>query len=211
LAALLADRYDEAASQTAEAPRPDHIYIDGEDNHTEKEEHDQSVLSQTLKTKLKGKVGREWTELIKQNFTRNATIVVDSGIGDQPRRVTVRAKMDTGCNDNLITFEVFEKFGMDKSMLVNIPEEDQFDLVMLEGVRCTILYKIHLIWYYDGDMKMRHSDFFVVKTGPFDMLIGSYRFAQEFAEQGRPGLVIGKKSKKKGKCIRTDNLLRHKD
>ena len=209
MAALLADRYDEAASQTAEAPLPDHIYIPNEGNHTEKEEHDQSVLSQTLK--LKSKVGREWTELIKQNFTRNATIVVDSGIGDQPRRITVRAKMDTGCSDNLITLDLFEKFGMDKSMLVDIPEEDQFELVMLEGARCTILYKIHLIWYYDGDMKMRHSEFFVVKTGPFDMLIGSYRFAQDFAEQGRPGLIIGKKSKKKGKRICSDNRWCHRD
>ncbi|EXJ91863.1 hypothetical protein A1O3_00413 [Capronia epimyces CBS 606.96] len=210
LAALLADRYDEAASQSAEAPQPDHIYIDSEDNHDhdhyhmereqEQEKHGlRSVQSQKLKPTLyaKGNVGRNWTELIKQNFTRNATIIVDGGLGYQPRRVTVRAKMDTGCNDNLITLEVFEKFGMDKSILVEIPEEDQFDLVMLEGARCHILYKVHLTWYYDGDMKMRHSDFFVVKTGPFDMLIGSDRLAQEFAEHGRPGLVVGKKNKKK--------------
>jgi hypothetical protein len=97
--------------------------------------------------------------------------------------------------------DLFDKAQIDKSLLVKIAEEDQFELAMIEGAKCTPTYKIPLTWYQDGDMKMRHSEFYVVKDGPFDMLIGSHRFAQDFDAHSHPGLIIGKKKKEKGEFI----------
>ena len=146
-------------------------------------------------------VGNALKDLIKQNFTRNATIVVDNGVGTFPERlqyVHVRAKMDTGCNDNLITMELVEKAGIDSSLLNVIPEDQAVDLQGLDSAKCTPLYEIDLTWYQDGDMKMRDSRFYVVKEGPFDMLIGSRRFAQDLGSDGNPSLILAKRRKKKG-------------
>jgi hypothetical protein len=201
----LADRYDEAASQAAEAPQPGHIHVSRGEDDLMKDELNDTLPSDTPKHLRKGNLpGRTWRELITQNFTRNATIVLDSGAGALPEKVKyihVRAKMDTGCNDNLITLDLFDRAQIDKALLVEIPEEDQFELTMIEGAKCTPMYKIPLTWYQDGDMKMRHSEFYVVKNGPFDMLIGSRRFAQDFDAHSHPGFLIGKKSKKKGEFI----------
>ena len=201
----MADRYDEAASQTAEAPQPGHIHVNGGEDDLTKDELNHTLPSDTPKRWRNGNFpGRMWKELITQNFTRNAHILLDSGAGALSERlkyVHVRAKMDTGCNDNLITLDLFDKAQIDKSLLVEIPEEDRFELTMIEGAKCTPIYKIPLTWYHDGDMKMRHSEFYVVKDGPFDMLIGSHRFAQDFDEYSHPGLVIGKRGKKKCEFI----------
>lgn len=179
--------------------------MDGGEDDLMKDELNHPLPSDTLKPWRKGNSpGPKLMELITQNFTRNATIVLDSGAGALSERVKyvhLRAKMDTGCNENLITLDLFNSAQIDKSLLVEIPEEDQFELTMIEGAKCTPMYKIPLTWYQDGDMKMRHSEFYVVRDGPFDMLIGSHRFAQDFDEHSHPGLLIGKRGKKKGEFI----------
>lgn len=195
----MVDYSDETSTAKSRLTQLEHVQIS--------EEGDDFVadrIARTLTTDLatrtqRNTVGLALKDLIKQNFTRNATLVVDSGVGTFPERVRyvhVRAKMDTGCSDNLITMELVEKAGIPTSMLFEIPEDELVDLQGLEGAKCTPLYEVHLTWYQDGDMKMRESSFYVIKDGPFDMLIGSRRFAQDLHDN--PALIVGRLKKKKG-------------
>lgn len=123
------------------------------------------------------------------------------GSGSYPERVRyvhIRAKMDTGCDDNLVTMELVTKAGIKKSTLLDIPEDENIELHGLEGVKCTPLYQVDLKWYQDGDMKMRQQRFYVVQDGPFDMLIGSRRFAQDLGAHEHPALIVGRLKEKKG-------------
>lgn len=188
-----------------QAPQPKHIYIgDGEEQPRAGE------LARTISTdfaspaKTHGTLGFAMKDLIRQNFTRNATIVVDKGTGTFPDRVHyvhVRAKMDTGCNDNLVTIDLIKKAAIDLSKLRAIPGDEEISLTGLDNAKCTPLYETDLTWYQDGDMKMRESRFYVVNQGPFDMLIGSRRFAQDLGSDDHPSLIIGRRRKEKGAFI----------
>lgn len=183
--------------------RPGHIHI-GEDD-TEgipRLVEDPQLTELTKGSKKSGSVGRVLQELIKQNFTRNATIVLDSSMGtfsEHVRYIHVRAKMDTGCNENLITMATIEKAGIDGSRLLEIPEDEKIEFHGVESAKCSPLYQIDLIWYQDGDPQMRRdARFYVVKEGPFDILLGSQRFAQDLDSQGNPILVVATREKRKG-------------
>ena len=198
----MADYSKEPDPETKRLRQPDHVQV-----NEEEEQFVADDIARTLTTdftnppQLRSRVGLALKELIKQNFTRNATIVMDSGVGTYPERVRyvhVRAKMDTGCDDNLVTMELVEKAGIDRSMLLEIPENETVELRGLEGAKCTPMYETDLRWYQDGDMKMRQHRFYVVEEGPFDMLIGSRRFAQDPGSHDNPALIVSRLKTKKG-------------
>ena len=198
----MADFSDQQDMDEKSSVQPNHIYFGDEDDRSTAESlHNTIPATQKDAAKKARSVGTALQDLIKQDFTRNATIVVDNGTGTLPERLQyahVRAKMDTGCNDNLITMDLIQKAGIDKSMLSNIPDDEAIELHGLNNAKCIVLYAIDLTWYQDGDMKMRQSKFYVVEDGPFDMLLGSRRFAQELAAGESPALILTKRRKKKG-------------
>ena len=144
--------------------------------------------------------GRVIADLIKQNFTRDATIVVDRGAGGPERLcyIPVRAKMDTGCDDNMVHLQVLKDAGIDENLLIPIEADAKTELIGVEGFVCTPDFEIELTWYQDRQMKARKSKFFVVKDAPFDVLIGSHRFAQDLR---RPNLILARRAKTKGAYI----------
>ncbi|OAL22189.1 hypothetical protein AYO22_07233 [Fonsecaea multimorphosa] len=188
LADLFMDRYDWEPPQRA-ISRPGHIYMDEEPAHSTDEREAEKPLDP-----LSG-IGN-WRQA--NLSVKNATILVGSGSevsSTRAKYMHLRAKMDTGCDENLITMKVVKRAQIDQSLLKPIQEEDQFEFTMLNGFSCAPEFKITLSWYQDCDEKMRRSDFYVVKEGPFDMLIGSRRFAQDFRE--RQALPVGKRRKNK--------------
>ncbi|KAL8845066.1 MAG: hypothetical protein Q9176_000738 [Flavoplaca citrina] len=201
VAELMVNYSDGPDAATTRTRHPEHLHVSEEEDQVAADK-----IACSLTTDFESfpgppsAVGHALKDLIKQNFTRNATIVVDSGDGSCPesiRYVHVRAKMDTGCDDNLITMTVVEKAGIHKSNLLEIPANEMVELHGLEGAKCTPLYETILTWYQDGDMKMREHKFYVVEKGPFDMLIGSRRFAEDLAAHDNPALIVGRLRKKK--------------
>ncbi|KAL8878647.1 MAG: hypothetical protein Q9198_003588 [Flavoplaca austrocitrina] len=201
VAELMVNYSDGPDAATTRTRHPEHLHVSEEEDQVAADK-----IACSLTTDFESfpgppsAVGHALKDLIKQNFTRNATIVVDSGDGSCPesiRYVHVRAKMDTGCDDNLITMTVVEKAGIHKSNLLEIPATEMVELHGLEGAKCTPLYETILTWYQDGDMKMREHKFYVVEKGPFDMLIGSRRFAEYLAAHDNPALIVGRLRKKK--------------
>ncbi|KAL8936871.1 MAG: hypothetical protein Q9211_003976 [Gyalolechia sp. 1 TL-2023] len=201
IAELMATYFEEPDTVTTRMRQPEHLHVFEETDQLGADRIARSLTMDLQSPPGRGSaVGHALKDLIKQNFTRNATIVVNSDVESYPERIRyvhVRAKMDTGCDDNLITMAVFEKAGIHISNLLEIPADEMVELHGLEGAKCTPQYETTLTWYQDGDMKMREHKFYVVEEGPFDMLIGSRRFAQDLAAHDNPALIIGRLKKRK--------------
>ncbi|RDL37958.1 uncharacterized protein BP5553_05391 [Venustampulla echinocandica] len=136
-----------------------------------------------------------FAKLIEANFTRDATIIIDKQSGEGPSRfryIPVRAKMDTGCDDNLISHELLTDNGVVETMLV--PNDENKEFMSVQGFRFSPEYQIELTWYQDREMKARQSVFHVVKDAPFDILLGSKRMAMELQS---PALILANRHKKK--------------
>ena len=198
----MVDYSDEPVAVQNGSPQPEHIQIGENEDESVADKLNYAPSSDFKKPWQRQKfIGGAIKTLIQQNFTRNVTIVVDEGVGTFPKGlkyVHMRAKMDTGCNDNLVTMNTVQKACIDRSLLLDIPESEKVDLHGLENAECTPLYQIKLKWYQDGDMEMRDSRFYVIQDGPFDMLLGSGRIAQDLDDHGNPSLILAKRKKAKG-------------
>lgn len=120
--------------------------------------------------------------LASDNYVADATVVVvEDPRGEGGQRFNyrpARVQLDTGSRVDLVTREYLEDVGFDLSKLQPVPPEEQ----EVEGpnkVIYTVAERAELQWYRRGEGRMNTTPFLVVDSGPFDLLLSSYRFAGE--------------------------------
>ncbi|KAI9666331.1 MAG: hypothetical protein M1821_004266 [Bathelium mastoideum] len=134
-----------------------------------------------------GAAFQELAKLIRSNFTRDITLVLDAGGDFNANRfkyIPARAKMDTGCDENLIRREILERAVSSSSvldsLLSRVEQECKIEFEGVEKATFTPKYEITLTWYQDRQMTSRKEKFYVVIDAPFDVNIGSLRLARDF-------------------------------
>ena len=151
---------------------------------------------------LKKKVALyEMAKLMRSNFTRDITIAIQIDAQSMPIYIPARAKVDTGCDENLVAREVVERSGFTDSeldrLLIPIETEQKITFEGIENATFSPKFQITLTWYQDRQMKSVKETFFVVEDAPFDVNIGLKRFARDFLRS--PALILASRHKKKGK------------
>lgn len=69
----------------------------------------------------------------------------------------------------------------------------------MKGFSFTPDFEIELTWYQEQQMKSKRSKFYIVKDAPFDILLGSWRFAHEFKHPRSPALILASRRKGRSK------------
>ncbi|KAJ5783189.1 hypothetical protein N7457_004963 [Penicillium paradoxum] len=133
------------------------------------------------------------------NFTRDIELIVRTSMEEGSSNfnyVPARAKLDTGCDENLVSLELLRENGIDESLLSPIQQE-----IALEGLDSTFFpeFEVELSWYQGYELKKRTAKFYVVKKPPFNILIGSKGFGPDFSDlQNNHALFLAKRSKTPG-------------
>ncbi|OCK91642.1 uncharacterized protein K441DRAFT_679371 [Cenococcum geophilum 1.58] len=87
------------------------------------------------------------------------------------QHIPLRAKMDTGCDHNLVSMDILRREGI-KEDQIEIGEE--IELTGLEGTKYTLKKKITFTWYLKRNMKSRVGDFYIVEDDTFDVILGAH-------------------------------------
>lgn len=163
----------------------------------------QSVTSHSNPRRGRKAALQEFSNLVKSKFTRDIRLVIQTTVEQTPwqfKYVPARAKLDTGCEENLVSLELLKANNLHESFLRPIPEGDE---ILLDGLESTYIpkFEIQLEWYKGQELKKRCSKFYVVDDPPFEILIGMKRFGDEFTSDYRmpnPILTLASRSKTKG-------------
>lgn len=102
-----------------------------------------------------------------------------------PRWGACRAKPDTGCNGNWIKHSVLSRHGLLES--IRPVSGEPMVLVDASDHRHPITRTISLTWYRNEEVTSRTTEFFVIDSGPYEMLFGE-EFILENLEKLFPGL-----------------------
>lgn len=156
---------------------------------------DQAMSSPASKQK---EIQQGFLKLLQSNYTRDITIVVDVGTGvgpDRFRYIPARAKMDTGCDEDMVSLDLLLRAGIKQEDLKPIDEETGIEFVSVQGLTAKPEHEIELTWYQDKSMKIRVSRFYVMREAPFDLLLKSTRLSQEIRS---PSLILAGRRKNKG-------------
>jgi hypothetical protein len=145
------------------------------------------------------RVMKELAELLKSNFTRNVTIVVQRGEPPRSYYIPLRAKVDTGCDKNLISMQILKERGYNPEEFSEkfkpVEEDLEVHFEGINGFAFSPEYAINLTWYYNNNMSMQQGLFYVVEESPFDMLFGSEQWKKDLKN---PVLFTGSREKGKG-------------
>lgn len=106
--------------------------------------------------------------------------------------------MDTGCDEDLVTYDFFVDTAIKQEQLVLIQKKHSIDFGGLEGFGFTPDFEVHHAWYYSQGMKIRRSKFYVVKDALFGLLIGSEHYSQDY---GSSMLILASRREIKGTPI----------
>ena len=87
---------------------------------------------------------------------------------------------------------------------MSIPEEVKDTFIGIEGTPYRPEATIELLWFREGEQRIRKTRFYVVSGAPVDMLLGSKQFAREAAK--RVALFAGP-PKSKGMCSSSSHVL----
>lgn len=192
----------EEPGKDCEDSHPEHP--DQHEIFTDESRHDPSNVKSHTTSRPKYKAAmHELSELIKTNFTRDIRLIIPISAEQTPwqfKYVPARAKLDTGCEENLVSLEFLKSNEVQQSLLKIIPEDHEIALDGLDST-CVPEFEIRLSWYQGNELKMRKSKFLVVRDPPFDILIGTKRFVHDFTTDFRmpnPVLVIARRSKTRG-------------
>jgi hypothetical protein len=171
---------------------------------TEESQHrPQSITSHSDPRRGRKAAMQEFSNLIKSNFTRDIRLVVQTSVEQTPwqfKYVPARAKLDTGCEENLVSLELLKANDVHESLLKPIPGGEE---TPLDGLDSTYIpeFEIQLAWYQGHELIKRRSKFYVVNDPPFEILIGMKRFVHDITSDFRmpnPALIIASRSKTKG-------------
>jgi hypothetical protein len=116
--------------------------IAGAPNRTQEDEFNQRPRR---KEKV---VMQELAKLIKSNFTRDATIIIDTSTGSGPPRfkyLPVRAKMDTGCDENFVSFDLLVEAGINEELFEVIEKRKGLNSVELRVSNSLQISKLTLL------------------------------------------------------------------
>jgi len=105
------------------------------------------------------------------NFTMDVTLVLRLNESQSLQHIPLRAKMDTGCDHNLVSMDILRREGI-KEDQIEIGEE--IELTGLEGTKYTLKKKITFTWYLKRNMKSRVGDFYIVEDDTFDVILGAH-------------------------------------
>jgi hypothetical protein len=170
---------------------------------TEESQHrPQSITSHSDPRRGRKAAMQEFSNLIKSNFTRDIRLVVQTSVEQTPwqfKYVPARAKLDTGCEENLVSLELLKANDVHESLLKPIPGGEE---TPLDGLDSTYIpeFEIQLAWYQGHELIKRRSKFYVVNDPPFEILIGMKRFVHDITSDFRmpnPALIIASRSKTK--------------
>jgi hypothetical protein len=110
--------------------------------------------------------------------SRDVTLIIEVGPGTF-KDVALRNDLDVVCDDDFISRQVLESYGMDMAKLVQIPESDRRARIVpgLDG-SFTPQEVVVLNWRKGRDdiLSLTSGTFFVLDDPPFDIVISSQRF-----------------------------------
>lgn len=138
---------------------------------------------------------RRLGQLANDNFTVDATVLVEKETGEGPLRhnpVPLRAKLDTGCDSYLISYERIIEAGINLNLLRPIEKGRQIKLESIGEVVVVPEMEVKLTWYQNRSMKSRDTTFLVVKDAPFDLLLSSEHLIEEIRS---PALILARRRK----------------
>jgi hypothetical protein len=138
---------------------------------------------------------RRLGQLADDNFTLDATVMVEKESGDGPLKhtpVPLRAKLDTGCDSYLISYERIMEAGINSDLLHPIEPGRQIKLESIGEVVVVPEMEVKLTWYQNRSMKSRDTTFLVVKDAPFDLLLSSDHLVEEIRS---PALILAGRRK----------------
>lgn len=82
-------------------------------------------------------LSRRFDEVFGNNFTRDATIVANRISTAKPKLLAVRAKVDTGCDENLVSYDTLVLAGINQEQFVPIQKEHSIEFGGVEGFKFT--------------------------------------------------------------------------
>lgn len=129
---------------------------------------DKPKISDAQLEKLLAKIGQDtdWQHLSDEDFEFQARLS-PRGISGCKEQV-VKAKLDTGCEDNWISLELLGRARMTDYIEHFHPPKSFTGF----GGPLEVSHKIEIDWYVPSQQK-RHAEFYVAEQLPFDMIIGS--------------------------------------
>ncbi|PVH83442.1 hypothetical protein DL98DRAFT_616939 [Cadophora sp. DSE1049] len=104
--------------------------------------------------------------------------------GGTPRWGACRAKPDTGCNGNWVKQSILERSGLLDS--IRPFSGDPLVLVDASDHLHPVTHTISLTWYRNEEATSRTTEFFVIDSGPYEMMFGE-EFILENLERLFPG------------------------
>lgn len=136
------------------------------------------------------------------NFTMDVTLVLRLKDSRGLQYIPLRAKMDTGCDHNLISMDILRRENIENDQIEVLEEE--IELTGLEGTTYTLKKKITFTWYLKRNMKSRVGDFYIVEDESFDMILGALFWG---GSGGKSALFLHRpwKSRRKSRSLVSSN------
>jgi hypothetical protein len=129
------------------------------------------------------------------NFTMDVTLVLRLNESQGLLYIPLRAKMDTGCDHNLVSMDILRREGIKEDQIEILDEE--IELTGLEGTKYTLKKKITFTWYLKRNMKSRVGDFYIVEDESFDVILGALFWG---GSGGKSALFLQRPWKSKRMC-----------
>ena len=132
-------------------------------------------------------------QLGSSNYVIKATVVVEQVslergqrfkyISTEAEHTPALVKLDTGSDVDVVSQEFLARAGFPTNAFMPIPEDAKDSFIGIEGTPYRPESTIELLWFREGEQRIRKTRFYVVSGAPVEMLLGSKQFAQEAAKR----------------------------